>query len=111
MVNGQMLVVSPAANPTNRRIAWDIQSWSQAYSMYVSALISANSTTKPESAGLLAHVLVCCSWQKTWAAANGFTTIGPSGNGPQQKTGRTKLADILSVLSIAQPLELGPKEV
>ena len=56
MVNGQMLV-SSVANPTKKRkIAWDIQLWSQAFFMYASALISANSTTKPESAGLLAHI-------------------------------------------------------
>ena len=55
--NGQALVVSPSANPTKKRkIALDIQSWLQAYSMYAAALISADSTTKPESAGLLAHM-------------------------------------------------------
>ena len=55
--NGQALVVSPSTNPTKKRkIALDIQSWSQAYSMYAAALISADSTTKPESAGLLAHM-------------------------------------------------------
>ena len=55
--NGQVLVVSPSTNPTKKRkIALDIQSWSQAYSMYAAALISADSTTKPESAGLLAHM-------------------------------------------------------
>ena len=55
--NGQALVVSPSTNPTKKRkIALDIQSWSQAYSMYAAALISADSTTKPESAGLLSHM-------------------------------------------------------
>ena len=54
-------------------MAWDVQSWSQAFSMYASALMSANSTTKPESAGLLAHtfsVLQFAGWQPmAWATA------------------------------------------
>ena len=55
--NGQTLVVSPSTNPTKKRkIALDIQSWWQAYSMYAAALILADSATKLESASLLAHM-------------------------------------------------------
>ena len=72
VVNGQTLV-SSVANPTKKRkIAWDVQSWSQAFSMYASALISANSTTKPESASLLAHMFSVLQLEKTWVAANGM---------------------------------------
>ena len=34
----------------------DIHSWVQAYSMYAAALTSAETTTKSEAAGLLAHM-------------------------------------------------------
>ena len=40
--------------------------------------------TKPESAGLLAHMFSVLQLAKD-VAANGFTAIGPSGNGLQQK--------------------------
>ena len=85
-------------------MAWDVQSWSQAFSMYASALMSANSTTKPESAGLLAHtfsVLQFAGWQPmAWATAKikDLRTIFCQCMVSQQR-----------VLPIAQQLESGPK--
>lgn len=57
VVSGQTLVVPPPTNATTKgKIALDVQSCAQAYSMYAATLISADSTTKPELAGLLAHM-------------------------------------------------------
>ena len=57
VVNGQSLTVPSSVNPTKkRRISLDIHSWSQAFSLYAAVLMSADSTTKAESAGLMAHM-------------------------------------------------------
>ena len=121
MVNGQTLVVSPAANPPKkRRIAWDIQSWLQAYSMYATALISADSTTKPESAGLLAHMFSVLQLAKDlggsqwlhydrsfreWAAAKNIRIWGEL-NLP---IFCQCMASQQRVLPVTHSLELGPK--
>jgi len=121
MVNGQMLVVSPAANPTKkRRIVWDIQSGSQAYSMYASALIAANATTKPESPGLLAHMFSVLQLAKDlggsqwlhydrpfreWAAAKNLRIWGEL----NLLIFCQCMASQQRVLPVAHPLESGPK--
>ena len=56
-VNGQTLIVNPPDNQSKKRkVMLDLHSWMQAYSAYAAALTSAEETTKPESAGLLAHM-------------------------------------------------------
>ena len=55
--NGQTLIVNPPDHQSKKcKVTLDIHSWTQAYSMYAAALTSAEATTKPESAGLLAHM-------------------------------------------------------
>ena len=57
VVNGQSLAAALSVNPTKKRkISLDIHSWSQAYSMHAAILMTADSTTKAESAGLMAHM-------------------------------------------------------
>ena len=121
VVNGQTLVVSPSANPSKKRkIALDIQSWSQAYSMYAAALISADSTSKSESAGLLAHIFSVLQLAKDlggsqwlhydksfreWAAAKNVRSWGEL-NLPifcQCMAAQQRIAPVF------QPPELGPK--
>ena len=113
--------VDLAANPTKkRRIAWDIQSWSQAYSMYTAALISADSTTRSESAGLLAHMFSVLQLAKDlggsqwlhydrsfreWAAAKNIRIWGEL-NLP---IFCQCMASQQRVLPVAHPLEPGPK--
>ena len=56
-VNGQTLIVnSPGHRPKKQKVILDIHSWTQAYSAYAATLVSAEETTKLESAGLLAHM-------------------------------------------------------
>ena len=56
-INGQTLFVNPPGHQSNKqKVTLDIYSWTQAYSAYAAALISAEETSKPESAGLLAHM-------------------------------------------------------
>ena len=56
-VNGQTLIVNPPDNQSKKRkVMLDLHSWMQAYSAYAAALTSAEETTKPESAVLLAHM-------------------------------------------------------
>ena len=56
-VNGQTLIVNPSDNQSKKhKVMLDFHSWMQAYSTYAAALTSAEETTKPESAGLLAHM-------------------------------------------------------
>ena len=56
-VNGQTLIVNPPDNQAKKcKVILDLHSWMQAYSAYAAALTSAEETTKPESAGLLAHM-------------------------------------------------------
>ena len=58
-VNGQTLFVnSPGHQPKKQKVTLDINSWTQAYSAYAAALISAEETSKPGSAGLLAHMYI-----------------------------------------------------
>ena len=55
--NGQTLIVNlPDHQSKKWKVTLDIHSWTQAYSVYAAALTSAEATTKPESAGLLAHM-------------------------------------------------------
>ena len=103
--NGQVLVVSPSTNPTKKRkIALDIQSWSQAYSMYAAALISADSTTKPESASLLSPHVQCTAagerpgWQPMASLRQVLQGVGSSKK--RKELGRTELTDILPVHGI-----------
>ena len=54
-VNGQTLIVNPLDHQSKKcKVTLSIHSWMQAYSAYA-ALTSAEETTKPEPAGLLAH--------------------------------------------------------
>ena len=56
-VNGQTLIVNPPGHQSKKQnVTLDIHSWMQAYSAYAAALTSAEETSKPESAGLLAHM-------------------------------------------------------
>ena len=56
-VNGQTLIVNPPDRQSKKpKVTLDLHSWMQAYSAYAAALTSAEETTKPESAGLLAHM-------------------------------------------------------
>ena len=55
-VNGQALIVNSRDQTKKRKVALDIHSWTQAYSMYAAALTSAEDTTKSESAGLLTRI-------------------------------------------------------
>ena len=81
--------------------------------MYASALISANSTTKPESAGLLAHMFSVLQLAKDLGGSQWLHYGRPFREWVAAKKhkdlGRTKLADILSVLPVTQPLESGPE--
>ena len=55
--NSQTLIVNlPDHKSKKQKVTLDIHSWTQAYSVYAAALTSAEATTKPESAGLLAHM-------------------------------------------------------
>ena len=55
VVNGQSLTVPSSVNPTKKRkISLDIPM--QAFPMYAAVLMSADSSTKAESAGLMAHM-------------------------------------------------------
>ena len=55
--NGQTLIVNPPDHQSKKwKVTLDIHSWTQAYSVYAAALTSAEAATKPESAGLLAHM-------------------------------------------------------
>ena len=56
-VNGQTLTVNPPSHQSKKqKVTLDIPSWMQAYSAYAAALTSAEETSKPESASLLAHM-------------------------------------------------------
>ena len=56
-VNGQTLFANPPAHQSKKqKVTLDIHSWIQAYSAYAAALTSVEETSKPESAGLLAHM-------------------------------------------------------
>ena len=121
VVNGQTLVVSSAANSTKkRRITWDSQSWSQAYSMYAARLISTDSTTRPESAGLLAHMFSLLQLAKDlggsqwlhydrsfreWAVAKNIRIWGEL----NLLIFCQCMASQQRVLPVAHPLEPGPK--
>lgn len=87
MVNGQTLVVTPSVHLTKKRkVMMDIHSWTQAYSMYVAALISAEATSKSESAGLLAHMFNALQLAKDLGKGSGCSMTNHSENGQQPKT-------------------------
>ena len=84
-VNGQTLIVNPPENQTKKcKVILDLHSWMQAYSAYAAGLTSAEETTKPESAGLLAHMYICPATGKRFGgnpmgtARQGIQGVGSS---------------------------------
>ena len=81
-VNGQTLIVNPLDHQSEKRkVKLDIHSWMQAYSTYTAALTPAEETTKPDSAGLLAHIYNVLQLARDLGGINGCSMTTHSGSG------------------------------
>ena len=91
LFNGQLMVVSSSYQRRRPAVISDILSWLQAFSIYTAILVSADTTTKEEAAGLAAHTYLILQLSKDlkgpqwlkydqsyreWAAAKGIRKWG-----------------------------------
>ena len=92
LFNGQLMVVSSSSQRRRQAaVISDILSWLQAFSIYTAILVSSETTTKEEAAGLAAHTYLILQLSKDlkgsqwlkydqsyreWAAAKGIRKWG-----------------------------------
>ena len=68
--DGQLLILGTSDRPQSRRKAIsDITTWLQAYTRFMAALVSAESTKKEESVGLVAHLHLILQLHKDLAGS------------------------------------------
>ena len=82
IINGQVIAVTSAGTPRRSCTISDIMTWLQAFSIPTAILVSSESTTREEAAGLTAHsyliIQLQVQWLKyyqqfrEWAAAKGI---------------------------------------